>query len=87
MALRFSTRYKPTMKTISDDKRVPMDAISEVKMQANAAYGSVKGLVKSVGLTPVVGAAAVYTAHIRQMDRQNGTAPTQRQRDTMGRER
>lgn len=74
------------MKNTNEDKRAAMDAVAEVKLQAKAAYTGVKGLVKTAGLGTVVGAAAVYAAHIRQMDRQHGTAPQQPKRDAFGRE-
>ena len=61
----------------------------EAKQFAMSAIANVQS-VGRVGWIPVAGAAAVYLAHIRQMDRQNGGGPRSRKprkiTDKFGRE-
>jgi len=57
----------------------------EMKRQAMSAVANVKSVVAQVGLAKVTCGAAVYAAHIRQMDRQ-AARPRQVRRDAIGRE-
>lgn len=57
----------------------------ELKRQAMSAITGVKS-VAQVGLATVTLGAAVYVAHIRQMDRQRPQRPRQVRRDAIGRE-
>jgi hypothetical protein len=57
----------------------------EIKKQAMSAVAGVKS-VAQVGLAKVTLGAAVYAAHIRQMDRQRSQRPRQVRRDAVGRE-
>jgi len=57
----------------------------ELKRQAMSAIAGVQSVAK-IGMVKLTGGVALYTAHIRQVDRQNGTAPRQPKRDAMGRE-
>ena len=57
----------------------------ELKRQAMSAVANVKSVVAQVGLAKVTCGAAVYAAHIRQMDRQ-AALPRQVRRDAVGRE-
>jgi len=57
----------------------------EIKKQAMSAIAGVKS-VASVGLAKVTLGAAVYAAHIRQMDRQRPQPQRQVRRDAIGRE-
>jgi hypothetical protein len=57
----------------------------EVKRQAMSAVANVKSVVAQVGLAKITCGAAVYAAHIRQMDRQ-AALPRQVRRDAVGRE-
>ena len=50
-----------------------------------SAVANVKSVVAQVGLAKVTLGAAVYAAHIRQMDRQ-AALPRQVRRDAVGRE-
>ena len=57
----------------------------ETKKQAMSAIAGVKS-VAQVGLAKVAIGAAIYAAHIRQMDRQRPQRPRQVRRDAIGRE-
>jgi len=57
----------------------------EVKRQAMSAVANVQKVVAQVGLAKVTCGAAVYAAHVRQMDRQ-AARPRQVRRDAVGRE-
>jgi len=57
----------------------------EMKRQAMSAVANVKSVVAQVGLAKITCGAAVYAAHIRQMDRQ-AALPRQVRRDAVGRE-
>jgi hypothetical protein len=57
----------------------------EITKQAMSAAAGVKSLAQ-VGLAKVTLGAAVYAAHIRQMDRQRPQPPRQVRRDAIGRE-
>jgi hypothetical protein len=57
----------------------------EIKRQAMSAVANVKSVVAQVGLAKITCGAAVYAAHIRQMDRQ-AALPRQVRRDAVGRE-
>jgi len=57
----------------------------ELKRQAMSAVANVKSVVAQVGLAKITCGAAVYAAHIRQMDRQ-AALPRQVRRDAVGRE-
>ena len=57
----------------------------EIKKQAMSAVANVKSVVSQVGLAKLTCGAAVYAAHIRQMDRQ-AALPRQVRRDAVGRE-
>jgi hypothetical protein len=57
----------------------------EIKRQAMSAVANVQKVVAQVGLVKVTCGAAVYAAHIRQMDRQ-AALPRQVRRDAVGRE-
>jgi hypothetical protein len=57
----------------------------EIKRQAMSAVANVQKVVAQVGLAKVTCGAAVYAAHIRQMDRQ-AALPRQVRRDAVGRE-
>ena len=50
-----------------------------------SAVANVKSVVAQVGLAKITCGAAVYAAHIRQMDRQ-AARPRQVRRDAVGRE-
>jgi hypothetical protein len=58
---------------------------NEIKEQAMSAITGVKS-VAQVGLAKITLGAAVYAAHIRQMDRQRPQRPRQVRRDAIGRE-
>jgi hypothetical protein len=58
---------------------------NEIKEQAMRAITGVKS-VAQVGLAKITLGAAVYAAHIRQMDRQRPQRPRQVRRDAIGRE-
>ena len=51
-----------------------------------SAITGVKSVVGQVGLAKITLGAAVYAAHIRQMDRQRPQRPRQVRRDAIGRE-
>ena len=57
----------------------------EIKRQAMSAVANVRSVVAQVGLAKITCGAAVYAAHIRQMDRQ-AALPRQVRRDAVGRE-
>jgi len=57
----------------------------EIKRQAMSAVANVKSVVAQMGLAKITCGAAVYAAHIRQMDRQ-AALPRQVRRDAVGRE-
>ena len=59
---------------------------NEIKQQAMSAITGVKSVVGQVGLAKITLGAAVYAAHIRQMDRQRPQRPRQVRRDAIGRE-
>ncbi|HLZ15706.1 MAG TPA: hypothetical protein VKQ08_01650, partial [Cyclobacteriaceae bacterium] len=59
---------------------------NEIKQQAMSAITGVKSVVGQVGLAKITLGAAVYAAHIRQMDRQRPQPPRQVLRDAIGRE-
>lgn len=75
MGHRFRYELKKIMKIPDDAKRQAMDAIS-----------GVHSVVKKAGMATAMGGIGLYVAHIRQMERQNGTAPRPAKRDAMGRE-
>lgn len=56
----------------------------QIKKQAMSAIAGVKSLAR-VGMVKVTAGAAVYAAHIRQIDRQTPQRPRVR-RDAIGRE-
>jgi hypothetical protein len=58
----------------------------EIKRQAMSAIGNVQKVVAQVGLAKVTCGAAIYAAHIRQMDRQAPPRQRQVRRDAIGRE-
>ena len=58
----------------------------EIKRQAMSAVANVKSVVAQVGLAKVTLGAAVYAAHIRQMDRQAPQRQRQVSKDAVGRE-
>jgi len=58
---------------------------NEIKQEAMSAITGVKS-VAQVGLAKITLGAAVYAAHIRQMDRQRPQRPRQVRRDAIGRE-
>lgn len=62
----------------------------ELKKQAMSAITGVKSVVGQVGLAKITLGAAVYAAHIRQMDRQTAALrparPRKVRRDAIGRE-
>jgi hypothetical protein len=58
---------------------------NEIKQQAMSAVGNVEK-VAQIGLVKVTCGAAIYAAHIRQMDRQRPQRPRQVRRDALGRE-
>lgn len=63
-----------------------MSNTNELKKEAMSAITGVK-LVAQVGLAKVTLGAAVYAAHIRQMDRRaSAQRPRQVRRDAVGRE-
>jgi len=62
-----------------------MNPKDEIKRQA---MSSIKGVqsVAQIGLVKVTAGAALYAAHIKQMDRQAPPPPRQVRRDAIGRE-
>jgi hypothetical protein len=58
----------------------------ELKRQAMSAVANVKSVVAKVGLAKITCGAAVYAAHIRQMDRQAPQRQRQVRKDAVGRE-
>lgn len=62
-----------------------MKANDEVKRQAMSAIAGVQSVAK-IGMVKLTGGVALYTAHIRQMDRQSPPRQRQVRRDAMGRE-
>jgi hypothetical protein len=59
---------------------------NELKRQAMSAIANVQKVVAQVGLAKVTCGAAVYAAHIRQMDRQAPQRQRQVRKDAIGRE-
>ena len=62
-----------------------MTNTNEAKRQAMSAIAGVKS-VAQMGMAKVTLGAAVYAAHIKQMDRQRPPRPRQVRRDAIGRE-
>lgn len=62
-----------------------MSNTNEAK-QATSAIAGVKSVVGQVGLAKITLGAAVYAAHIRQMDRQRPQRQRKVRRDAIGRE-
>jgi hypothetical protein len=58
----------------------------EIKRQAMSAVANVTSVVAQVGLAKVTCGAAIYAAHIRQMDKQAPQRQRQVRRDAVGRE-
>lgn len=58
----------------------------EIKKQAMSAITGVKSVIGQVGLAKVTLGAAVYAAHIKQMDRRRPQPQRQIRRDAIGRE-
>jgi hypothetical protein len=58
----------------------------DLKRQAMSAIANVQTTVAQIGLAKLTAGAAVYAAHIRQMDRQAPPRQRQVRRDAIGRE-
>ena len=63
-----------------------MSNTNEAKQQAMSAITGVKSVVGQVGLAKITLGAAVYAAHIKQMDRRRPQPQRQVRRDAIGRE-
>jgi hypothetical protein len=62
-----------------------MNNSNEPKRQAMSAVANVQPIA-SIGAAKLTAGISLYVAHIRQVERQAGTAPRKAKRDAIGRE-